>query len=99
MGNSDGKNFDFHVLERQADGDYTYGSPDDLVSVTAESPTGKGSIGGIEVRCPTPEFQIDSHTGYTLKETDIHDVTLLSDKFVIPLHQQQLEYLSAHADD
>lgn len=43
-----------------------------------------------------PEFQIDSHTGYTIKETDIHDVTLLSKKFGLPLHPEQLEYLAEH---
>ena len=94
MGSSEGKNFDFHVLERAIDGDYMYGDPDDPITVTAESINGTGTVAGRSVRCPTPEFQIDSHTGYTLKETDIHDVTALRDKFGVPLHPQQLTYLA-----
>jgi hypothetical protein len=43
-----------------------------------------------------PEFQIDSHTGYRLKETYMHDVTALSEKFGVPLHPEQLEYLATH---
>lgn len=96
MGTPDGKNFDFHVLERDAEGDYTYGNPNDPIPVTAESIDCIGTIGGRSVRCPTPEFQIDSHTGYTIKETDIHDVTLLSEKFGLPLHAEQLAYLAEH---
>jgi lincosamide nucleotidyltransferase A/C/D/E len=77
MGTPDGKNFDFHLLERIADGDYIYGDPDNPIPVTTESIDCTGVIAGRSVRCPTPEFQIYSHTGYTIEETDIHDVTLL----------------------
>lgn len=94
MGTLDGKNFDFHLLEPATDGNYNYGAPDHLFPVTAESMSGSGTIGGRAVRCPTPEFQIDSHTGYVIKETDIHDVTRLSEKFGLPLHAEQLEYLA-----
>lgn len=94
MGSLEGKNFDFHVLERAADGDYLYGDPDNQITVTAESISGTGTIAGRSVRCPTPEFQIDSHAGYTLKETDIHDVTALRDKFGLTLHPQQQQYLA-----
>lgn len=96
MGTPDGKNFDFHVLERRADGNYNYGPSANPVLVTAESLTGNGTIGGRTVRCPTPEFQIDSHRGYTLKETDMHDVTALNGKFGVALHPEQIEYLAAH---
>jgi lincosamide nucleotidyltransferase A/C/D/E len=94
MGTPEGKNFDFHVLEKTADGDYLYGDSDNQATVTADSINGTGTIGGRPVRCPTPEFQIDSHTGYTLKETDIRDVTALRDKFELSLHPQQQEYLN-----
>jgi len=94
MGTPERKNFDFHVLERTADGDYSYGDPANSIPVTAESINGTGTLG-----CPTPEFQIDSHTGYALKETDIHDVTALRDKFRLPLHPQQMEHLAEHGQD
>jgi len=96
MGTPNGKNFDFNVLERAADGDYTYGEADKPIPVTAAAIDCTGTIAGRSVRCPTPEFQIDSHTGYTVKETDIHDVTLLSEKFDLPLHPEQLAYLAEH---
>jgi lincosamide nucleotidyltransferase A/C/D/E len=96
MGTPDGKNFDFHVLERRSDGNYNSGSSANPVLVTAESLTGTGTIGGRTVRCPTPEFLIDSHRGYTLKETDMHDVTALNRKFGVALHPEQIEYLAAH---
>ena len=99
MGTPDGKNFDFHVLERTSDGNYTYGDPENPIPVTARSIDGTGTIAGRAVRCPTPEFLIDSHSGYTIKETDIHDVTLLSEKFGLPLHPEQLAYLAKHPRD
>ena len=94
MGTLEGKNFDFHVLERATDGDYLYGDTDNQITVTLESIDGSGTIAGRSVRCPTPEFQINSHTGYTLKKTDIHDITALRDKFGVTLHPQQLQYLA-----
>ena len=96
MGSPDGKNFDFHVLVRKAGGNYEYGPPANPVIVTAESIAGTGTIGGNTVRCPSAKFLIDSHTGYGLKESDIRYVTALSEKFGVPLHPEQLEYLARH---
>jgi len=96
MGTPNGTNFDFHVLKRAADGDYTYGAPEYPIPVKATSIDCTGTIAGRSVRWSTPEFQIDSHTAYTIKETDIHDVSLLSKKFGPPLHPEQLEYLTEH---
>jgi lincosamide nucleotidyltransferase A/C/D/E len=98
MGSPEGKKFDFHVLERASGGDYLYRDPDNPIPVTAESMNGTGTIAGRSVRCPTPEFQIDSHTGYNLKETDIQDVTALRDKFGLALHPQHLEYLAEYGE-
>ncbi len=96
MGAPDGRNFDFHVLERKADGNYEYGPPANPVIVTADSIAGTGTIGGRRVRCPTAQFQIESHTGYRLKESDMRDVRALNEKFGVPLHPEQLEYLAKH---
>ena len=49
-------------------------------------------IGGRRVRCPTAAFQIDSHSGYKLKQQDIDDVTALSEKFGLPLLPEQLAF-------
>ena len=92
MGSTSGKKFDFHVIEPSADGNYTYGPADDPIQVTAESIDATGTIGGRPVRCPTATFQIDSHSGYRLKQKDIDDVTALSEKFGIPLLPEQLAF-------
>ena len=92
MGTVSGKIFDFHIIEPLADGNYTYGSVDDPVHVTAESIDGTGSIGGRPVRCPTAAFQINSHIGYKLKQQDIDDVTALNEKFGLPLLPEQLPF-------
>jgi lincosamide nucleotidyltransferase A/C/D/E len=46
---------------------------------------GKGTIGGIAVRCLTVEAQILYHQGYELKEKDIQDVQLLCETFEFPI--------------
>jgi len=42
---------------------------------------GKGTIGGITVRCLTAEAQVLYHQGYEQKEKDRHDVLLLCKTF------------------
>ena len=42
---------------------------------------GKGTIGGITMRCLTAEAQIKYHQGYEQKEKDRHDVLLLCQTF------------------
>ncbi|MDR1756349.1 MAG: nucleotidyltransferase family protein [Culturomica sp.] len=46
---------------------------------------GKGTIGGIAVRCLTVEAQILYHQGYKLKEKDIQDILLLCSTFGLPV--------------
>jgi lincosamide nucleotidyltransferase A/C/D/E len=98
MGTPEGKNFDFHVLEKSDDGNYTCGSPEETMVITASAIAETGTIGGKTVRCPTPEYMIDSHTGYTIKETDIHDVTALHQKFGVPLHPEHVAFLANRAN-
>lgn len=43
--------------------------------------SGKGSIGGIAVRCFTAEAQLQFHQGYEHSEKDTHDVLLLCKSF------------------
>ena len=46
---------------------------------------GKGTIGGIAVRCLTVEAQLLYHQGYEQKEKDRHDVFLLCKTFGLPI--------------
>ncbi len=46
---------------------------------------GSGTIGGRTVSCLTAEVQIECHTGYEPDEKDRHDVSLLVERFGLPL--------------
>ena len=92
MGTASGKYFDFHVIERTTDGNYTYGSPENPFHIAQESLQGQGQLGGRIIRCPSAEYQINSHSGYRLKQSDINEVTALGEKFGIPLLPDQLAF-------
>jgi len=49
---------------------------------------GKGLIGGIAVRCLTPEAQILYHQGYEQKEKDRHDVLLVCKTFGLSIPEE-----------
>lgn len=51
---------------------------------------GKGTIGGIAVRCLTAEAQLLYHQGYKHDENDVHDVFLLCEKFELPIPEKYL---------
>jgi lincosamide nucleotidyltransferase A/C/D/E len=46
---------------------------------------GRGTIGGVAVRCLTPEAQLLYHQGYEHNENDVHDVVLLCGTFGLPV--------------
>ena len=54
----------------------------------ASALTGTGTIAGHAVRCIAPADAVKFHSGYTLKDSDVHDVTLLCAKFGIELPQE-----------
>ena len=49
---------------------------------------GKGTIGGITVRCMTAEAQVKYRHGYELRRKDILDVLLLCKTFGLPIPEQ-----------
>jgi len=51
---------------------------------------GKGTIGGIAVRCMTAEAQINYRHGYELREKDAIDVLLLCNTFGLPIPEKFL---------
>ena len=85
MASESGKRIDFHVIELDEHGRGIYGPPEDLFIFPASALRGTGSVDGREVRCLTAEYEVRSHTGYPLKETDFADVYALHDRFGIPL--------------
>ena len=46
---------------------------------------GIGVLGGVEVGCCTAEFQMKSHTGYEIGDTDVHDIAALHQRFGLPI--------------
>ena len=74
---------DFHTTLDGPGGRRVYGPHGLAYEVGAFG--GSGWILGREVPCCTADFQMRSHTGYTLDENDYHDVLLLEHQFGIPL--------------
>ena len=85
LGTKNGSLVDIHVINVSVNGDGIYGPPENGEVYPAQALTGTGSINGEKVRCLTPEYQVDNHTGYELKKKDYEDVKNLCDKFDIDL--------------
>lgn len=89
MGNDNGKEIDFHVIILDDDGNGLYGLPEAVEGTyPADALRGRGTIDGLPVRCTSPEFQIRSHSGYDLNDTDVKDVSALAHKFGLDLPQE-----------
>lgn len=82
---------DFHVFETMPGGSGIYepGISDWFMSAEELSATGK--IGGRTVQCMSAEYQVRSHAGYQLQETDFADMAALHSKFGIPLLPEQIK--------
>ena len=52
---------------------------------------GKGTIGGVAVRCMTAEAQVKYRHGYELREKDVLDVLLLCNTFGLSIPEQFME--------
>lgn len=91
LGDNAGHEVDVHVIAIDDNGNGIYGPVERGIFYPAESLTGIGSINGIEVNCLTAEYQVQSHTGYKLKDKDFKDVFALCEKFNIPLPKEYSE--------
>ena len=82
---------DFHVIELTEDGGAVYG-PGEIDWVITESELNTvGSIGGREVQCLSVDYQVRSHAGYTLTDTDFSDLRALQEKFGVKLLAEQIK--------
>jgi lincosamide nucleotidyltransferase A/C/D/E len=89
-----GRELDFHVVRFD---EYGRGMPawnSDFV-FPPEAFAGLGTVGGTGVRCLSAETQMRTHTGYVLKESDVHDLRLLHDRFGIDYPDEIADLLSA----
>ena len=77
--NSDDELIDFHLYEFAEEGLMRH----DNVCFPADIFNGRGTIGGVAVRCMTAESQVSYRHGYELREKDIQDVLLICETFEI----------------
>lgn len=76
---------DLHLYEELADGLIHYGSVLTGDRFTSADLGGVGHILGTVVRCETPQWSLQCHTGYPPREVDFHDVAQLCTGFGLPL--------------
>lgn len=91
LGDNTGREVDVHVIVLDTQGNGVYGPPQNGESFPAAALAGRGSIAGVPVRCLSPEYQMGSHTGYDLGETDHRDVRALAGKFGLELPREYRE--------
>jgi lincosamide nucleotidyltransferase A/C/D/E len=76
VGDDAGREIDFHIFVLDDQGKIVDG-----IKYPEESLTGSGLIGDCIVDCISPYHLVQFHTGYPLRLTDYHDVSLLCRKF------------------
>lgn len=85
LAHPNGELIDVHVVSFDARGDGIYGPPENGQLYPAAAFAGRGCIGGLPVRCLTPEYQLESHRGYPPREKDYRDVRALAQAFDLPV--------------
>ena len=88
LGDDRGHLVDVHVIVFDERRNGIYGPVERGMMYPAESLTGTGVIDGQQVRCISPEYLVQFHTGYELKENDYRDVSALCAKYGIDLPQE-----------
>lgn len=81
---SDGRVVDLHVFEFADDGSLLFLG--ERYPATAFS--GRGAVGGVEVRCIPPAEQVAFHCGYDFDDDDARDVRLLCERFGVPVPEE-----------
>lgn len=98
MGEPGLRELDFHAVVFDVSGNGVYGPPENGDVFPAWAFGGAGEIGGRAVRCMTAEYQVRSHTGYTLAPKDIADVLALRDRFGVEPAPEHHHYLRGSCD-
>lgn len=85
MGHRQRGQIDFHVFELLPDGSGVYEPGTTDWRISRDELSGYGEIDGRRVRCLSAEYQVRSHAGYELQETDFADMDALQRKFGLAL--------------
>ena len=88
---------DFHLVEFADDGRGIYGPVENGQFYPGSAFGGEGTIGGRTVRCIGAEYQMESHTGYEIKASDVHDVMELHQRLGVPVPSEYSVYLDKRA--
>lgn len=80
LGDDCGHLIDFHTFTFDEQGELIFGLPYPLDSLT-----GVGSVLGHPVRCITPQWLVQFHTGYSFDENDYRDVSALCRRYHLEL--------------
>jgi lincosamide nucleotidyltransferase A/C/D/E len=80
LGDAIGHLIDFHTYTFDKKGELVFGLP-----YPPDSLTGTGSILGRPVRCITPHWLIQFHTGYSIDENDYWDISRLCQHYHLEL--------------
>ena len=82
---------DFHVIEFIEGGGAIYGPEEIDWIITESNLNAVGFIGEREVRCLSVDYQVRSHTGYTLTDTDFADLWALHKRYGVKLRPEQIK--------
>jgi lincosamide nucleotidyltransferase A/C/D/E len=75
-----GHEVDIHCFTFDSEGNNIFG-----VAYKPDHLSGQGVIEGYTVNCIPPDVMMEFKTGYEVSDDDYHDVTVLSDKFGLPI--------------
>jgi hypothetical protein len=87
MGDEYGHLVDFHTYTFDEQGNLAFG-----LAYPPDSLTGTGSLLNHPVRCITPQWLVQFHTGYAIDANDFHDVNLLCQHFHLDLPDEYVAY-------
>ena len=82
---------DFHVIELIEGGGAVYGPGEIDWIITESELNAVGFIGRRRVRCLSVDYQVRSHSGYTLTDTDLADLHALHKKYGVKLLPDQVK--------
>ena len=85
LGDTHGREVDFHVISLASDGRGIYGPVENDFSFAADSLDGATALCGQQVPCITPKWLVAFHTGYAPDDADRADVLALCERFGIPV--------------
>ena len=87
LGDKEGHQIDIHTYLFDSAGNHVGG-----LDYPYDSLNGTGSVNGYPVKCISPEWLVQFHTGYPLDDNDYHDVKALCSRFGIPLPEEYEEF-------